>query len=165
MPALHWLRCKNDHVQEDVFVSADALPPCPECGSSNSITWEHGQPPNDGLFRPMKVGEGRTIETREELNRLAARASATHGMDFVVESVSKEQHRAEIEERRHRIYAREKAKGVDATLKAEHHEARNRVKEEAATGALRRNEDPGKAASQAAKAVGSLATAAKGAGV
>lgn len=158
MPAMHWIRCANGHVQEDVFVNPDALPACPDCDAPTHITWLHGHPPNDGLFRPMKVGEGKVIESQAELDGVMARAKASHGMDFMVESLSPKQHRAEIEERRHRRAERLAAKGLDEKRVADHREARDQAKREAAASAVRRNEDPGRAAAKAADTVGSLAS-------
>ena len=158
---MHWLICEEGHIQVDVFVNSDALPPCPECGSPTKITWMHGQAPASGLFRPTDLGNGMKVETKEEMDRVVARAQAMHpGSQIVLDQSSAAADRARIEERRHALYARQKKVGIDPALVAEHRASRDRAKASGEASASARGADPVAAGKKAAESVGTLAQAA-----
>ncbi len=121
------LKCTSCfYIDDDVlYDDNEGIPECPHCGGDRQIDWSHGNAPYGkgsgyGNFVPVDMGVLGKCETKEQYDRACATIKERFpNHSIVVEGDSATDRQTRVEEARHRAWVKQKARGLDPSLKAE----------------------------------------------
>lgn len=154
-----------DEFEENLYDDRDGPGPCPACGAARQLGWAIGsKAPSARVFKPIDLGY-KTVNTQAELK---AEVAAIHNRfpgtrEVVIEGRNHERSKVVAEEHKHRAIERRKSNSISENMVDEYRAERTRVRREAATTALKQNENPKPAADKAVQSMKPLGAGMKGA--
>ncbi len=87
------------------------LPPCPECGGPTRVSWHTGRAPGLGGLTEMPFFGERL--TSRQIEARVREMEAETGQQFHIEPDDPKRKQARIEERKHRLEAARRRRGID----------------------------------------------------